>query len=207
MSELYSKPWVGRIGRFALRCVRAIPIFGYLVDCTKKQHADAFKEFFFGVIFSTSTFWLSAIILLSLQRNNDATYLAMLRSTVNSGELFIFSVGFMGPIVLTAMDDPGNARPFPGRAWHAACLLLLSVVAVAFFALIKVAATEQLVPLFNYKFLVSASMWLAALAMTLRYLTIVYRKQTLANPEKQMKAPELDFTARFVASHGGERDQ
>lgn len=104
-----------RVGDFLKRAFVAVPIIGYLAECSAKQHSDSIKEFFFGVVFATSTFWLSALLFLGFRVNEHVSYLTLLRSTVSGGELFIFSVGFLGPIVLTSLDDPKHARPFLGR--------------------------------------------------------------------------------------------
>lgn len=199
MNSIAIKRWIS--GTFS-----QIPIIGYLASCGYKQHKAAMREFVFSVLFSTATFWLSALFLWALTANSGASYGDMLRSTVQSGELFIFSVGFLGPILLVAIDDPANAKPFPGKTWHLLVLVMLMLVSAGFFALTKIAHTSSVSISLNMNLLFSISLYTAMSAAALRYLTIVYRKQTV-DPETQMKNPERQFAQRFAEHHAGGREE
>ena len=179
-----------------------VPIIGYLVYCERAQHVAAAKDFFIGLCFSTATFWLSALFLSSLEANKDSNYLLLLQSTVRNGELFIFTVGFLGPILLTALEDPKNARPFPGRIWHILALVVVAIIAAGFFALMKVATNRDITPIFNRQFIYQTSLHLAGLSIALRYLAIVYRKQTI-DPEKEIKEKEANFANEFAKHREG----
>ncbi len=177
-----------------------IPIFGPLTNCTRSDHRSAAKEFVVILIFATATFWLTALFLRALSANTHATYLAVLSSTARAGELFIFSVAFLGPILVTAGEDPVNAKAFPGRIWHFLALVFLALIASGFYALMKIAQTQGLERIFNVEFLVSSSFAVATFAIVLRYLAIVYRKTTIS-PESIMKGGEQDFADAFEARH------
>lgn len=188
------------VWRWLLSLVSQIPIFGYLTSCSIDEHKNALKEFAISFGFATTTFWLSALVLMALKINESNSYLTVLESTVQSGELFIFSVGFVGSILWTALEDPSSAKPFPGRTWHVLSVVILGFIAVAFFALAKIANNPNFGAQFSMPFLINASIWLALIVTVLRYLAIVYRKQTL-NPEKDMKTQEKGFAQAFAKHH------
>lgn len=179
-----------------------IPIIGYLTSCGYAQHKAALRDFTISFLFSTATFWLSAFVLLGLNANAASSYFDMLRTTVQSGELFIFSVGFLGPILLVAIEDPANAKPFPGKVWHIAMLVAIMLISVALFAMTKVSHVPSVLLNLNMSWLFKISLYTASGAAVLRYLAMLYRKQTI-DPEAQMKNPEREFARQFAKHHAG----
>lgn len=189
-------------GRWLFAQISQVPILGYLTSCGIEEHKNALKEFAVSFGFSTATFWLSALVLMALKINETSSYLGVLNSTIQSGELFIFSVGFVGSILWTALEDPRSAKPFPGRTWHVFAVVIIGFIAVAFFALAKIASDPNIGSQFSMPFLINASIFLALVVSVLRYLAIVYRKQTM-NPEKDMKTQEKGFAQAFAERHAG----
>lgn len=180
----------------------SIPIIGGLAHCSLADHKAAMKEFLYAVVFSTITFWMSSIVLMAFESNKGQKYSALLASTISNGELFIFSVGFLGPALLITIDDPVNAKQFPGKVWHALAFILLGCIAAALFALIKAAGTPGMPPsVLNRDFLFSTSVILGIVCCVLRYLSIVYRKFTL-RPDDLIKEKEKDFSDEFARRHG-----
>lgn len=176
-----------------------VPVFGHLVHCTRANHSDSIKEFFPSIAFSTATFWLTAIFLLALKSNADRNFLGMLVSTASSGELLIFSLAFLGSIIVSAAEDPASARVFPGRAWHFFVVFSVALVAAGFYALIKVSGSSDTHDLYDSAYILRASALIATLAILLAYLTLVYRKQTF-DPDREIKGPEGDFADDFARS-------
>lgn len=185
-----------RAWRFLVRGWTAVPLLGPLAYCTWANHKASIREFFITICFSTVTFWLTSLFMRAFNQYAGYTYLGILRSTVNTGQLFIFAVAFMGPIILTAADDPKNARAFPGRLWHILALVLLAIVSAAFYALQQSSKIAGLNALLDDEFLFHASVLFAVFAGILRYLATVYRKQSF-DPEKEMKRSEGAFASRF----------
>lgn len=182
----------------------SLAIVGPLAYCSTDNHKSSLKELVQIIGFSTMTFWLSALILKGLSSNATSSYFDVLLSTMRSGELFIFTVAFMGPILIVAGEDPKGAKPFPGRGWHLFLLTVVAIVAGCFFAIIKVGEhTTGFLGLFDPDFVFHTSVWLAGVAVFLRYLAIVYRKNSF-NPEKDFKRQEDAFSAQFEQRHGGE---
>lgn len=182
-----------------LSAVERIPVFGHLVHCTKANHAESIKEFLPSIAFSTATFWLTAIFLLALKSNAGKNFFGMLVSTANSGELLIFSLAFLGSIIVSAAEDPASARVFPGRAWHFFVVFSVALVAAGFYALIKVSDSSETQGLYDSGYILRSSALISTIAVLLAYLTLVYRKQTF-DPDKEIKEPEVDFADDFARS-------
>ncbi len=184
------------LGRKTHTLLSRIIIIGPLFNCGLDEHLRSQKEFWISLGFATVTFWFSALILLALKSNADKSYLDMLTSTVQSGELFIFSVGFMGAIILTALEDPDNAKPFPGKTWHLAILTFLALIAAGFFSLMRVLEPADQTLIFDRQFIFKTSVVIAVISIIFRYLTIVYRKETL---KVDMKDQETSFKSMYAA--------
>jgi hypothetical protein len=185
--------WWRRTGR---KRFSAIPLMGPLVYCTTKDHMQTLKEMFVVLVFATVTFWLTSALLMGWGTTRALGYEAVLRSTMASGELFIFSVGLLGPILLLAGEDKQGGQPFPGRLWHLFFLLIIGLVATGFHSQIKYAQllgkpSEQ-----DLEFWFEVSQYLAIGAVTLRYLATLYRKSTF-EPEAEIKEPEVDFVKSY----------
>jgi hypothetical protein len=196
------------MGRFSAarswlsRKISAFPVLGPLVYCKLPQHLAAAREMFVITAFATATFWLTAVFMMSSQAARTSGYVNTVLSTVRSGELFIFAVGFLGPILLAALDEPKDAkREFPGKLWHIFALVVIGLVATGYHSQLKAGLLRggTLAPS-DLDFLVEVSAWIAGAAVVLRYLAIVYRKSTFV-PEDEIKFPETVFADRYVKSH------
>lgn len=193
--------------RWLKRKWSAVPVLGHLVYCSRKNHLDTLKEFAVTVVFGTATFWVTALFLLPFTANRQLGYPALILSTMDAGQLFIFAVGMLGPILFIALDEPPNAKKFPGRTSHVVFLSLIALVAAGFYAIQLVAknqppSSEVMV---DTNFLFYASAVIAFLVLAVRYLTTVYRKSTLSfDPETQMKEPVADFASQFASRHRGQ---
>lgn len=197
MKERIAKGWAWFLSKWS-----NLAIVGPLAYCSTENHKSSLREITIIVAFSTMTFWLSALLLKGLSATSQVSYLNVLLSTVKSGELFIFTVAFMGPILIVAAEDPKGAKPFPGRGWHLFLLTAIAIVAGCFFAMMKVGQHAEIMEIFNQDFLYHVSLWLAGFAIFLRYLAILYRKNTF-NPEKDFKRQEDNFSTQFETRHGG----
>lgn len=193
-----------RVGARLRAILKVVPLVGPLAHCGVRHHKEALKEFIFATLFGTATFWLSAALLLGLKAHAQQDYFDLLHLTVNSGQLFIFSVGLMGPIILSAAEDPDKSGKFPGRSTHIAALIVLAFVASGFYSFELVSRDPVAAPMFDREFLFKASVFIASLVVAMRYLTIVYRKST-TNPDApiEMKQRHEDFLGDFERRHGG----
>jgi hypothetical protein len=189
------------------RHISGFPILGHLVYCRWPQHRAAAREWVIVTAFATATFWLTALLLMTSQTARSNGYVSTVISTVRSGELFIFVVGFLGPILLTALDDPKGAKEFPGRLWHVFALVVIGLIATGYHAQIKAGQLKGgTLGESDQEFLLHVSAWIALAAVMLRYLAIVYRKSTFV-PEDELKRPETEFADNYVKSHEPETKQ
>jgi len=194
-----------RFWRGTQNFIRWFPIIGHLPNCTLKNHVDSLKEFLITILFGTATFWVTALLLMGFAANKSANYLDLLYKTTSSGQLFIFTVGMLGPILLASAEEPPNTRQFPGRASHFALILLLGALASGFYATVLAGRDPKAADLVNSDFLFGASLIIALFVVAMRYLTIVYRKNTSNfSAEERLKRPEEEFAADFEARHASD---
>jgi len=171
-----------------------LPVFGPLAYCTWADHKACFREMLVIIIFSTASFWLTSAILMGHAPMRALGYEEVLLSTVRNGELFIFTVGFIGPILLHASGDK-----FPGRLWHLLPMALLGILAPVYHSQAKLAQLSGKVVPEDMQFLFHISIFLAAVAVILRYLAMVYKKSTEGfKAEEKIKNPENDFAAAYA---------
>lgn len=181
---------------------KRLPILGHLVYCSKRNHADAAKELFVTLLFSTATFWMTVFLLKAYAANSSTPYLDLLIQAVSSGQLFIFAVTFLGPVYLIAGEDPANAKVFPNRGLHLVLIFPLALLGGGLYALQFGARTYPGFFSLNTEYLLHTSELIALLAVLLRYLTVVYRKSTLVfNPEVELVEPAQNFAEQFAARH------
>lgn len=193
--------WI-RIWRRVQAFIRLLPIVGHLPNCTLKNHKDSFKEFVITLMFGTATFWVTALILAAFSTNVKASPLDLLRLTTSTGQLFIFAVGMLGPILLASAEEPPENKQFPSRATHFAIIILIGALASAFYAMTLIGKDPNSASLVRMDFLFNASVVIAAVVVVMRYLTTVYRKNTASwDAEVRMKLPENEFATAFDARH------
>lgn len=183
---------------------RGIPLVGPLFTCTARNHVDSLKEFLISIAFGTATFTVTAIFLKALLANATSSYFQLLMRTIDSGQLFIFAVGMLGPILLTSAEDPASSKTFPSRTVHLAILILIAVLASGFYALVLIGRDPLALGLINTRFLFTTSVVVAALVVVMRYLTIVYRRSTADFvAERDMPKQAQEFVGDFAQRHGG----
>lgn len=182
-----------------------IPIIGPAFTCSARDHFSAIADFSITVAFSSITFWLSVIILSVLDINRGASYGDLLASTVQGGELFIFSLGILGPILIIVMDDARKAKSFPSGKWLMFLLVVAALVCGSLFAILKANAVQGVSGLGIDKHqAISISFWMAGVACTLRYLTIAYHKSLSRFSAEDLQAGEQQFKNAFAIRHGKE---
>lgn len=173
------------------------PLLGGLVNCSFKDHCKAMKEFAITAIFATTGFWASVVILRSLKGNSELDIWVLFLQTIENGELFIFSISFLGPILMIALADRNGKREFPGRDWHVLALIGLGFLSALLFSAVKIRKSNLNLPEFlEMDFIINASMWLSAAALFLRYLTIVYHKSIVS---ADMAAQDVEFAKSWEA--------
>lgn len=182
---------------------RDFPIVGPLANCTRKHHAKAFSEFAVNLLFGTLTFWGTALLGLTFMTSKNLGIGDLIFETVKEGQLFIFAVGMLGPILLTTSTTEDGDKKFPSQRWHLVALLLLGIFATGFYSQSLAVRRGSLDFDPHVLFMISAG--IASCAIVLRYLAVV-TKVSMGNRkelEDEIKASERDFESAFNARHGG----
>lgn len=185
------------------RWLSRIPLIGPIFLCSLKDHGAALKDFSITVVFSSITFWLSALVLSVLEKNHGVAYTELLRSTVQGGELFIFSLGILGPILIVVMDEGRKTKSFPSGTWLMFFLFVAAAICGGLFAIMKTTTAAEVRGMgIDKTFAVTISFWAAGGACLLRYLTIAYSKSLAKFNAEDLQADEQDFKNAFASRHG-----
>lgn len=187
------------------RLAAKIPLIGPFFACSWKEHRLAIRDFLITVTFSTMTFWFSAALLSVLERNRDVGYGTLLSSTVQSGELFIFSVGILGPMLITVTDDSRQNKKFPAATYLIFFLVIATLFCGGFYALMKTSVIGVAGVSINKDLVLAASFWAAGLSCVLRYLTIAYSKSLTRMKPEDFTANNNEEIDAFTHRHEGER--
>lgn len=176
---------------------RKIPLIGPLVECSRKDHQGASLELFTHLVISTMPFWLGGLVLYAISHETSKTYIAMLTSTLNKGELLIYSTSLLAPIFYTAFtNEAGSARAFPSRYEHAVLVAMLIAICAAMFAILKTGI------LLDSNFIFTLSIGCTLVGLFLRYLAGVYHKMRNRDPGEEMRKQETDFVDELIEHRG-----
>lgn len=171
---------------------RGVPLLGGLVDCTWQAHWESLRQTFLVTFLSTTPIWLGALIVYSTGSDlGRAAFSAALWSTVQHGELFMYSTALLAPVFWMALVDPPGARAFPSKIPHMALIGIIDLVAGAFFGLIT-AHTNV-----NPAFVSTASRWMFFASLALLYLGTVYHTNRLPDITGAFRKQEDSFSAEF----------
>ena len=171
-----------------------LPIFGHIFKCRWKDFWDSLVEYSNALIWSTMPFWLGAVILFYQQQNGNKAFIDTLTGTFRNGELLVFTIGAVTPIIYLALfEDPKGT--FPHRLSVGTLAMFLIVVCASLFALQKgqVATKGSLV--------YYSSLIFAAVAISLRYLSILYNKTRFpSTTENDLIQSSTTFLDEFTAA-------
>lgn len=179
-----------------------IPLFGPIFYANTEDHRVAFRELLISVGLSTVTFWGTALFLLALKSSAGQNYFDLIFSTVKHGELFIFSVGLLGPVIIAISEDKDDHKK-QGRVWQVVMLTAIAIFAAGFHSQIKSAQYEGRAAALDDEFLFSASVLIAVFAIGFRYIALLYRRAVFPIAH-ELKQPEKTFAENFAARHGEE---
>lgn len=164
-----------------------IPLLGHLSGTSWSDHWTAIVELTPSLILSTLPFWLGSIVIYVTNSAPDKQYLAILASTVNQGELLIFSTSLLAPFFYMALHDPAGSRAFPSKLSHAIFVVVITVISSGLFSLLRANVWVDL------SFVLQASIGLTLLSLFLIYLAMVYHRARLRDPGVVMREGQHDF--------------
>jgi len=169
---------------------RQIPLFGPLVDCNARDHAETIGQTLIVLLLSTAPLWLGGLVIYVSNPDNTLTLEAALRRTVVNGELFMYGTALLAPIFWVALVDPPGARVFPSRTIHIFLIVLIEIVASVFFGL-TVAGNSLRQP---FIFELSLASFVASLVLL--YLGTLYHSNRL-NAGEAFKQDEQGFAQAY----------
>ena len=169
---------------------RQIPLFGPLVDCNARDHAETLGQTLIILLLSTAPLWLGGMVIYGVSADNALTLGTAFERTVMHGELFMYGTAFLAPIFWVALVDPPGARVFPSRTIHMVLIVLIELVASVFFGL--TVAGNPLRPPFIFK--LSVAIFLVSLVLL--YLGTLYHSNRL-NAAEAFKQDEKEFSKAY----------
>jgi di/tricarboxylate transporter len=177
---------------------KEIPILGGLVDCDGRDHWESFGQTSVLFLLSSMPIWLGTLIVYAT--GEEIGYLGFKMaffSTINRGELFMYSTAFLAPIFWIALTDRPGMRVFPGKVSHIVLMVVISVIAAVFFGLLV--AGNRL----NQRFTLDLSTVMFITSLVLLYLGILYHESRIKDAGSEMKRDEQSFSAK-VHEHRNE---
>src|SRR5258708_21040805 len=94
---------------------RRVPLFGPLVECDLRDHAETLGQTLIVLLLSTAPLWLGGLVIFGINSQDSFTFGVALRRTVEHGELFMYGTAILAPMFWVALVDPPVTRVFPSR--------------------------------------------------------------------------------------------
>jgi hypothetical protein len=167
-------------------------LIGTLLKIDRPTYASAFYEFLYLFLWSILPFALGSLVLYVTDNalNKDLFQLSL--KTFSNGELLVFTISMLAPILYSTLHDPDGATRFPHKLPISTVVTLVMVTCAALFALLKASAVKDVPFVFNL------SIWLTALALAFRYLSLIYHKYRLPpTTELKMREGQVEFVNEY----------
>ena len=168
-------------------------LFGTLFKAGRKTHASALYEFIYLLVWSILPFLLAALALyVTSEAATDKSFYELGLNTFQNGELLVFTISMLAPILYLTLHDPEQAEPFPHKLPISTVVALIILTCASLFALLKASAVKDL------PFVFWLSMILTIMALVFRYLAIVYHKTRMPTlSERDLRAPQEHFVENY----------
>lgn len=167
-------------------------LIGALFKAGRKTFASALYEFAYALVWSIFPFVLGILTLYVTSEDPGRDYLLLAKGTVSNGELLIYTISMLTPILYLVLHDPEQAASFPHKLPISTLVTVVAVTCSALFALMKAHAVK------DSDFVLDLSMILTALALVIRYLALVYHRLRMPDTSEQdLRAPQDDFLKQF----------
>jgi len=167
-------------------------LFGTLFRAGRQTHAGALYEFTYLLLWSVLPFALGALVLYVTSGATDKNFYEFGLSTFRNGELLVFTISMLAPILYLTLHDPEQAEPFPHKLPISTVVALIIVTSASLFALLKAAAVK------DFPFVFELSVTLTVIALVCRYLAIIYHKIRMPQmTEMELRAPQKTFVEDY----------
>ncbi len=171
-----------------------IPILGNLSWCNRGNHWHAFIELLSTQILATLPIWGAALVLSALDKESTSgifkLYLLKVELSVSNGELYLYAMSALGPIVYIALNDKNRPRDFPGKLPHIILVLLLMIASIIVFMLQRTGSPINPNFLLKFPFIIYIG------SVSLLYLALVYQNNIVDAPGLMRKKTK-DFSEEF----------
>lgn len=177
-------------GKFRAKLTK-LPVFGPLFNCSDPQiHIDSFTEIFYTFFFATVPIWLGAVLGYGYMSTittaeEPLSIVHLLKNGIGGGELFIISTSLLAPVLFSMWQDPKDAKPFPSKISIGLVVVLIMFLSTGFFSAAKAN------PMPNKSYLLSMSIVVFIAALVIRYLSLVYHKDRIQNPDYKYSENQL----------------
>lgn len=167
-------------------------LIGGLFDASLKIYCHALYEFLYLLVWSILPFALGALTLYVTSSDVDKSFWQFAWSTIQNGELLVFTISMLAPILYMTLYDPEKAAPFPHKLPMSTVVALIVVISAVLFALLKAKAVK------DFYFVINFSVILTLLALIFRFLALVYHRARLKSVnETVLRQPENDFVSGY----------
>lgn len=167
-------------------------LFGTLFKTGRATHAGAFYEFIYLLLWSILPFALGALVLYVTNDDPNKNFFELGVQTFQNGELLIFTISMLAPILYLTLHDPEQAEPFPHKLPISTVVALIIVTCASLFSLLKASSVKDI------SFVFGLSIVLTIVALVFRYLAIVYHKVRLPQlTERDLREPQITFVEDF----------
>lgn len=173
-------------------------LIGSLFRAGRKTYAGALYEFSYLLVWSVLPFGLGALTLYIVNAPGSKDFFTLVLSTFRNGELLVFTISMLAPILFLVLHDPERAGAFPHKLPISTAVALIIVTCAALFALMKANAVKD----GDFVFLLSIALTLIALIF--RYLALIYHRLRMPDMNEQaLRANQTGFLKNYGA-HVGE---
>ncbi len=167
-------------------------IIGTLFRAGRETLTSAFYEFVYLFLWSILPFVLGALVLFVTSDDPNKNFLELGVQTFRNGELLIFTISMLAPILYLTLHDPEQAQPFPHKLPISTVVALIIVTCASLFSLLKASSVKDL------PFVFCLSVLLTVVALVFRYLAIVYHKIRMPQlTERELREPQDTFVEKF----------
>lgn len=163
-------------------------LIGSLFKAGRKTYAGALYEFTYLLLWSILPFGLGALTLYVASDDQGKSFIDFWLSTFRNGELLVFTISMLAPILYLTLHEPDQAGQFPHKLPISTVVALIVVTCAALFALLKAHAVKDI------DFVFKLSVILTLLALAFRYLALVYHRLRMPQiTENELRSAQDDF--------------
>lgn len=172
-------------------------LFGALFQAGRRAYAGALYEFGYALVWSIFPFILGALTLYVTNNDPDKEFIDLASKTIRNGELLIYTISMLTPILYLVLYDPEQADSFPHKLPLSTLVTVIAVTSSALFALMKAQAIK------DSEFVLQLSIILTVVALFTRYLSLVYHRVRMPDTkERDLRADQDMFVQRY-SNHVG----